>query len=400
MKAICPRWIRGNRGDLLSRLGILSALQIEGFKDLVVYCDKPQDIFPLEYKTANNGFLYNLIPSPKGFRELLKAEAVLWTAGLDLQDDSSLAKLLQTLILFYSYRLLGLKIYAIAQGAGPIATRSGRAITRLILNCVDGFLARDPGTYQLLKEIQPKANLTLGYDGIFLGDFDLDLITNQELKSIDNISTKKPGQPLIGFNLRQWFHFSSSLIPYQFARKKYLQRSQVNMSRFIAASVKFIEMLRHKLNARVVLVSAYEPGVQPWEDDLPWLQQIKAQFPDDGQVVLVEQPLSLLAFCGLISKLDVMIGTRLHTSLTALRFGVPAININYTLKGKDIYLSLGLDDDVIEIESFISNPSATINRIMNYLNGQNERNQIKAKIDDIIKMNNKIFTDFIGKINN
>jgi polysaccharide pyruvyl transferase WcaK-like protein len=395
MRFVCPRWIRGNRGDLLSRLGILSALHYQGIEDLVVFCDKKQDIFPLRYRTVQNGYLYNLVPRREGLQELLRTDTVLWTAGLDLQDDSSLAKLMQTLCVFYSYRLMGLKVYAIAQGAGPITTTCGRMITRLILNCLNGFLARDPGTFQLLKGIKPNARLALGYDGIFLGDFDMGMVNLQEQEIIKGFAQKIDNQALIGFNLRQWFHFSSSLIPYQFARKQYLKKSQAKMDQFISASVRFIKMLRRKLGARVVLISAYEPGVQPWEDDLPWLQHIKAGFANDDHVMLCDQPLSLLAYCMLVSKLDLMIGTRLHSTLTALRFGVPAININYTIKGRDICQSLGFGDQVVELLDFIADPGLLFEKTLSVLHGNPTRSQVSEKIGKIISSNEETLREVI-----
>ncbi len=387
MKYVCPRWIRGNRGDLISRLGILSALNKLGSKDITVFWDKNQDIFPLSYKGVENGYLYNLIPRFKGFLELLKADTVLWTAGLDLQDDSSLIKLFHTLCVFSSYRL--------------ITTRWGRWLTRIILNCLDGFLARDPGTYKTLHDINPKARMVLGYDGIFLGELDPEIISLQERAIITRFVTRTHvEQPLIGFNLRQWYHFSSSVLPYSFTKTKYLERSKQKMDQFIAASISLIEMLRGNPGARIILISAYEPDTQPWEDDLPWLKQIKNYFSQDNEVTICESPLTLLGYCNLLSKLDVVVGTRLHTTLTALRFGTPSININYTLKGRDILNSLGFPEQVVELEDFIHEPKIVYNKVDTILHDGPTRSLVTRKIEKVIEDNEQILCNFISDSKN
>lgn len=109
MKFACTRVIRGNRGDLLSRYGILSALQKMGVEDLVVFCNKDQDISPLEYPTVHYGPLYNLFPQKEGLQTLIQSNTVLWTAGLDLQDDSSLAKLVHMLCYLWLLSTSGLE---------------------------------------------------------------------------------------------------------------------------------------------------------------------------------------------------------------------------------------------------------------------------------------------------
>jgi polysaccharide pyruvyl transferase WcaK-like protein len=104
------------------------------------------------------------------------------------------------------------------------------------------------------------------------------------------------------------------------------------------------------------LLSAYQANQVSWEDDTPWLAQIQAHFSTDDHIHLANQVLSLPQYFQVISRLSLMVAMRLHSSLIALRFGVPAINISYTLKGQNIFQYLGLHENVTNLEQFMQDP--------------------------------------------
>ncbi len=377
MKWACPRVIRGNRGDLLSRQGILQELIAQGERDIAVFglhdVDVPGPVRPvLPY-----GPLYNLLPRERGWRALWNSDAVLWTGGLDLQDDSSLAKLVHTLAVFGSYRALGLRVISVMQGAGPLTTRTGRWLARHILNRLDVFLARDPGTLALLKSLRPRCRLVLAHDGIFAGDPLGEPLSAAEAGRVRDLVG--PGnRPVIGFNLRMWFHFASGLLPYQLVQRRYRARSEERMGRLVDGARAVLGELRAAHHARIVLLSMYQPGVEPWEDDLPYLARIKQSFADDVNVQLVDTPLSLRGFAELLRRLDVVAGMRLHSALAAIRLGVPAIHLAYTLKGRDIFAALGLADWVVNVEEFMDAPSVLSTRISRALAEPALRERIRA----------------------
>ena len=148
MKIFCPRVLNGNRGDIASRLGVLLTFE-KGVLDIVVSCRRKKKSFHQD--TLLSLRKHNFLPSRAGLRVLLDCDAIIWTCGLDLQDDSSLLKLLHTFLLFLYYRILGKKIYVLNQGAGPINRKSGVFLTRLILSLTDLFITRDSRTHNLLS---------------------------------------------------------------------------------------------------------------------------------------------------------------------------------------------------------------------------------------------------------
>jgi polysaccharide pyruvyl transferase WcaK-like protein len=390
MNFVLPRYINGNRGDIASRWGLLHALYNLGEREGAVFCVYPEDAPQELYRSLPCGKYHNLLLNWDGRRALAKADTILWGVGLDMQDDSSLARLLYLRVLFGLYRQMGKRIWCLFQGAGPLTTPLGTFLARQALNQVDCFVARDPGTLSLVQRLSSGTHIHLGYDAIFLPGLEADL------EPLAKTPAWYPAlwdtsQPVVGLNIRQWFHFSSSLLPYEFSKKKYLGRSLPKMDQLLDTFTGCIQQLRQRFQARLLLISAYQPGVMPWEDDLTWLERLKARFVDDPQVMLVNETIPMPLYFQLMSRLDLMVGMRLHSSLIALRFGVPAINLSYTLKGKDIYDYLGLADNVVALPEVLATPDCIIKMAERILSDPKvEREKTRRVVAQAIEKNNQL----------
>jgi polysaccharide pyruvyl transferase WcaK-like protein len=400
MKWLSPRVIRGNRGDLLSRWGILTALAELGAGDVVVFCSRARHVPPLcRAGVEPYGPIYNLFPPLRSWRALRRTKVVVWTGGLDLQDDSSVLKLVHTFLVFSLYRLMGWRLLLAMQGAGPLTKPNGRRLALAILNRVHTFIVRDAGSQRLLEGLKSRAKIVRGYDGIFLPGFPGASPSPHERARIETLTRRDfDGQPLIGINVRLWFHFASSWVPYQFAKERYRRRAEAKMSVFLDAMAGTIRRLRAGARAKVLLISMYEPGVEPWEDDLPLLAQLKEMLATDAEVVLFDDDLGLPAFYTLIGQLDVMVGTRLHSTLTALRAGVPAIHLSYTLKGRDIFIDLGLSDWVMELEDFLANPGPLGDLTLRALTDATLRSRVRTLRDRVVAENLSVFRNAVANL--
>lgn len=392
MKPILPRVIYGNLGDLASRWGVLRALHQLGVDDVTVFRNLEIDVPALPFRALDYRPLRNLCLDSEARNAFRRADTVLWAVGLDMQDDSSLVRMMYLWVAFRLYRALGLNIVCLFQGAGPVTTRVGRAVARRVLSHVDAFIARDPGTYALLEKLNPHTKRILAHDAIFLPGLEDDMPARHQ----DAPHVQTDGRPLIGVNIRQWFHFVSSLLPYQFSREKYRQRSEARMRELIRSTTELIASLRDRQRARVLLISAYQTGVLPWEDDLPWLERVKANFAADDDVQVVNMSMTMPEYYALMSRLDLMIGMRLHSSLVALRFGVPSINLSYTLKGGDILRHLGLPDSVADLKGFIESPTDVLTRAESMLaNHDAEAAKVRAAVGKAIEMNMDVLKELL-----
>lgn len=381
VRFVSPRVIKGNRGDLLSRWGILGAIATMTSQPVEVFCSRQEHLPAIPVTSIPYGPIYNLFPPLRGWRALAKADVVVWTGGLDLQDDSSLAKLCHTWLVFLIYRILGLKIVCVCQGAGPLESRVGRFLARAVLNQVTVFMARDQGSFDLVSSLQSRTRLLRSNDGIFLPGFDpIESRGPKIFESLEQTAKDHRG-PLIAINMRLWFHFTGGFLPYQFAKASFRERADARMSAFIDAFVRLIGRLRTEMDARVVLISMYEPGVEEWEDDAVWLGRLKARFSDDPAVILCEDDLTIPEFYTLMKRFDLVIGTRLHSTLTALREGVRAIHLSYTLKGKDIFKSLELGEFAVDLNGFIETPDGVF-ELAQAVIGQDDLPEKIAKITE------------------
>jgi polysaccharide pyruvyl transferase WcaK-like protein len=218
-------------------------------------------------------------------------------------------------------------------------------------------VVRDSGSLRLLSELVGRDRLRLAADGIFLDGFPTRDAPGPCPPSILAL-TDGSGRPVIGINIRLWFHFASSLIPHQFSTGASSRRSAPAMAALEASFAEIIRHLRRDHDARVLLISMYEPDTEPWEDDVPFLKRIKDRFFNDPEVVLWQDDVPIEDLFRLFARLDLMIGMRLHSTLIALRAGVPAIHVTYTLKGRDIFADLNLADWAIEVEEAARSPAS------------------------------------------
>lgn len=160
------------------------------------------------------------------------------------------------------------------------------------------------------------------------------------------------------------------------------------MDNLLGRYYELIDWLIEKYQANILLISAYQSGIEPWEDDEYYLKIIKEHYAGVDKVQKIYGEIALSRYFSIIGNLDLMIGMCLHTSLTALRLGVPSLNISYTDKGHDILNHLGLGDYGIGINDFllsIDGLSDRFDRII--INLPDEKTRVKKQVDSAIKLN-------------
>ena len=387
-KILLPRVIYGNRGDILSRWGLINGLTSLGIKNIHVFAHKPEDLpFQVRDNFYPYGKFHNLLLSKESRMALKNADQILWSCGLDMTDESSQAKLLYLLFTFTHYRMLKKEVLCVFQGLGPIKTRMGKSISKQILRRVSKFVARDENSYQLIHKINPSTDRILAGDAIFMPGFEKQIEEKANPAVVDKYLPPRK-RPVVAVNMRRWFHFSSDLIPFQLAKKRYENRGQTEMQQLVNLYIDLIRKLRKHYDARILLVSAYNPGVFSWEDDLPWLEKIKTTFLDDGEVLLLNEDFEMMDYCSLMSKVDMAISMRLHSSLTVLRFGNPAINISYSVKGMDVFRTLGLGDHAFDIKAIMQNPSLIWEKVEESMNNlKEEKKRVSQGVNTVMTNN-------------
>ena len=387
-KILLPRVIYGNRGDILSRWGLINGLTSIGIENIHVFAHRSEDLpFQVRKNFHPYGKFHNLLLSKDSRMAIKNADRILWSCGLDMTDESSQAKLLYLLFVFSHYRMRKKEVQCVFQGLGPIKTKTGKILSTQILHRVSKFIARDENSYQLIHRLNPSTHRVLAGDAIFMPGFEKQIEENAN-PMVVNKYLPPHERPVIAVNMRRWFHFSSDLIPFQLAKKRYENRGQEEMQQLVTIYVDLVRKLREQYDARILLVSAYNPGVFSWENDLPWLEKVKVAFSDDSEILLLNEDLDMMDYCSLMSKVDMAISMRLHSSLTVLRFGNPAINISYSTKGIDVFRTLGLGDHAFDIKTIMQNPGLMWDMVMESMNNlKEEKKRVSQGVNTVMTNN-------------
>ena len=93
-----------------------------------------------------------------------------------------------------------------------------------------------------------------------------------------------------------------------------------------------------------------------------------------------------------------MIGMRLHSTLLALRAGVPAIHLAYTLKGHDIYSDLGLSDWVVPIEGILEGQQTLVDLASRVLGDPASGSRVRDAVAKIVDTNGAALTAAMRRV--
>ncbi len=342
------RPVEPNRGDVLSRFGLLRYIEshLKGKYELVVLSSRPADELPGECIVVKPGPLKDLIPSAEQRRLYRKGDILLWSCGHDMNDDSSALKLPFLLVKFLYFRLVGLKIHIVAQGAGPLTTKPGMWCVKLLIKLSESASFRDEESLQLIRTLTGKQEAKKTY-----------LTADTALLSAETkpLKAKQNSEPFVlGINLRRWFHFDGHWMPYEYRVRSGLLKEvpgTEKMNCVLDTFVSFIDEFLEKNDAIIRFIPMYPPGVEPWEDDLVLMERVKERLKQKDKAESVSEDLSCCDLLKVFGELDGMIGVRLHSTIAATVMGVPAIHIGYSPKGLSYFKRMGKEDFCLPIES-------------------------------------------------
>jgi len=262
------------------------------------------EITALTYKAKETSerFGINAI-SRNDFRELIRAigssDAVISGGGSILQDATSNRSLLYYLAIIYIAKKFGKKVMFYGNGFGPITNSLNKKLAKLIINEVDAITVRDHYSKEFMQSLGIKKNITVTADVVFAMEKPSEESTNVLLEK-EALSLDKP---LIGISIRKW-------------------KGQENYKSIIAKTADYLV----KRNFQVVFIPMQYP------DDYVISSEIIGMMDTSAKVI--EEQYSPQQVLGLIGKLHLLIGMRLHSLVFAAIASIPMIGIEYEDKVK------------------------------------------------------------------
>ncbi len=233
-----------------------------------------------------------------------------------------------TCLNFVIARYLGKKVYLYSQSIGPVHGPLQKYLLRHALNKVSLIESREKLSFDFLKTLGVQTPFVLTADPALLlhdrGRFPLSQIKLQS------------GRMYIGVTVRAWFQDSAS------------------QNNYINSIAETIDYSIENYNAQVFYVPqviAEDFG----DDDRKVAQAVWAKVKNKEHFTIIDanfHPFDIIGICG---KMDIFMGTRMHSNIFALINHVPVIAIEYEYKTRGIMTDFGLEDHVININDVSAN---------------------------------------------
>lgn len=222
-------------------------------------------------------------------------------------------------------------------GIGPVRLKLSKLLLRFFLKEVDCIAVRDEESKELVNELIKKnvAHLT--------ADPAISILNH--LDSLEEVRIPFPKDKLlIGLCLRQYKDFNTE------------------SKEVIDDLIMVLDQITSKYNAFIVLFPLESMESRYSSRDQELLDNIRRNIGNSDNVILISEPCNYRKMMGIISRMDLIIGMRLHSLIFSAAFGVPMYGIIYDPKVKNFLDRMGQLRYSIDLEDF--NP----NKVLNDLN--------------------------------
>jgi colanic acid/amylovoran biosynthesis protein len=267
-------------------------------------------------------------------QSIVEANIVIGTPGGYLYSYGKGRALLYLTYTMVLAIISGKPLYLLPQSYGPFKYQYEKKMLRWVLSRSHSNMVREPVSMDYLISIGvPKSKCLLLPDMAFAYNPQTKINIEQWFRSkgVDLNNT----YPLMGMTIINWG-----------AQYKGFD-TQLHYEKVIAETIKyFIEKYKGK-----VILYPQSCGPTKAEDDRIPSYRVADLLPDTKQnLIVIKDPLPPSALKSAFGKMDIFIGTRMHSNIFALTEFVPVIAIGYLHKTLGIAHSVGIDRWVIDIK--------------------------------------------------
>lgn len=217
--------------------------------------------------------------------------------GSLLQDATGKKTIPYYLSIIGLAKFLQVPVFCCAQGIGPIDGWTNRQLVRVVLNQVEAITVRDQASALLLTKIGVKREINLTADPAFLLSAPAEKETNRILEE----EAIELTPPVLGVTVRSW-----------------------RDNQFLTPLATLLDQLLIELEAQALLIPFQYP------DD----KQVSYQLVElmTEQAAVVDGDYAPRQILGLVGRVDLLLGIRLHSLIFALQQGVLPLGISYDPK--------------------------------------------------------------------
>ncbi|PKM82227.1 MAG: polysaccharide pyruvyl transferase CsaB [Firmicutes bacterium HGW-Firmicutes-14] len=293
-----------NIGDEALLASIISALKAElPDAHIIVLSAKPEETGArYGVEAVNRVSLFSV------FSALRRADLLISGGGSLLQDVTGPLTIPYYLSIAVMARMLGKPVMFYAQGIGPVNREFGKMLIRLVADRVDMITLRDSASGELLKQIGvhgPPVEITA--DPVFgmdiSGDFDATDI-------LEDTGVTPGSGPAAGIFIREW----------------------KGMKGYKKAVAELADNLCRR-GWQVVFIPMQYPADLVPAREIAGMMKTRPEF--------IDKSLTFAQLAGIIKKMDLVIGMRLHALIIATICAVPMVGISYDPKVSDFLEAIG-----------------------------------------------------------
>jgi colanic acid/amylovoran biosynthesis protein len=307
-------------------------------------------------------------------RAILDAEAVLDLSGGDSFADLYGQRRFRAVTLLKQIVLEnGIPLILLPKTYGPFKSPKNRRVAQSIVRRARMAWARDPQSFQRLKEL-------LGADfdasrhcsGVDVA-FALEAIQPTQLPDRILSWLEDRGTPLVGINI-------SGLL---FNQASYAQNRYGLKDNYQSILVGLVQKLLDETDSRILLISHVVTPPGHYESDVEACSKVYERCGSSARIQVLPALDDPRCVKWVIGKLDWFCGTRMHSTIAGLSSGVPTAAVAYSLKTLGVFETCGQADQVVDLRQMGS--ADIIEALIAMFRNRNEtRNRLLARVPAVV----------------
>ena len=308
--------------------------------ELVTFSDRPdrdRKRYDMEAVYSGGTIAKSFFSLGKIINAIRKCDIYVWGAGQILRDDTHILAPAYRLFRPFLAFLFGKKIMAYGAGIGPLESRKAKFLAKYVLNRFDLITYRDETTGRILADMGiPGSILVKTVDpafGLVAAD---ETAVDHLLDKLGLPSTKHPlvGVAAYGPAFRGAFRGFRGLIPAQMqaARDMWQEGGKANYTKHVKLLAKAYDYMIRRYDAQLIFIVQDASG-QGLDDRIT--RDIIKNMENDLQISVIsadDYPPALLK--GLIGRMEMISGGRMHSLILASGMATPILAICYEQKIK------------------------------------------------------------------
>jgi len=274
---------------------------------------------------------------------IAKSDLVITGGGTILQDSTHPMFVPFWLVKIAWAQLLGIPTVMYGIGVGPLRTRLGIFLSRLIVNRVDVITVRGSRSMEVLQSAHIKRPPTY-----ITADPAINLTPATPERSSEILTAEgyvRCGKLLVGFAIRQWYfsHVRKLMHPPEWDLV-----SHTKYRRMIETFAEVADRLVEQYDADTIFIPM---SVVTMRDDRRAAHDVISSMKNRDRAFSLKGDYGPREVKALFGQLDLMIGMRLHSLILAAPTEIPIIGVAYGEKTLDFMASLGMEEFVVNVDT-------------------------------------------------